>query len=232
MRLDMKDLLVNEGRSSKDYESPRDRKFHERCLHGSLEDMEDLPDKSPMRYHTKMSTHRSPVDHLRPLFRFYFSRAGQHIDKVYSEIAAHMNMRSFRGQHLWEHANDVFEKHKVSYRFRQLAIPGAWWWGDEYVYVDEQRILRRGRRLKAPPRKKEDPTEIPIDQNTKYEKLAGIWYWIRTGTKKEARPWIHTGDQGEILKITWREFIVSKNAILEKRQLSKKDLKRLELKND
>jgi len=239
MRKDMKRVIITPGRSQ--YfgfrNSSHDRRVRaKRALHDGRHD--DLPTHEPM---SMGRGSKAFTDHLGPAERFLHKRVGRPWNDVWSEICEHADNRSVDGEHLRIHVKrDLVETSHgevVRRRERFGAIGG--------LYVDGAGVLRAGAapgwkvgvraRRKA---EKEARARVALDRDGKtYRKVCGIWYAMVLGegsaegrdawrdeTPDAAGParWVLPGE-GRTVQVPVAGTI---------RQLGKRDLRRLGLKND
>jgi hypothetical protein len=188
---------------------------------------EDLPDHEGIR-HSHRGWGRSPVDHLAPLWRFFNSRVGKKWNDVYSEVCQWMNLNSFPGKHMSEHVEAIYSK---QYSVSQWTTAG-WSWGGVTLYVDAQGFLSRKLYVSTFRRKYGNQPAPPVtkikEDGILYEKLDGIWYEVEYGKRVKTIP-MGTDSCGNLI---WRDFVINPDAMLKKRQLGKKELGKLGVKND
>lgn len=182
--------------------------------------METLPEKAGIRRnHTGWGF--SFGDRLSPLWGFLKKNAGRPWDEVYSEICQHADNRSIRGYHVREHVQDY-----VTGSGGQ-DYPNRYWRRSDPFWVDDEGILCFGgdRNKYHYPEPKLDPNQCKIG-NRLFERVNECWFevWYEKESKCRKR-WNYTSNQEEV-EYSYNEIKVCQ------RQLSKKDLRDLGLKND
>ncbi len=172
---------------------------------GRQQSLDDLPAKEGMRRPYGWE-HKTFGDRTQPLTRMLRSNLGRPWDKVYSEICQHADSRSIRGYHIREHV------------WMEVATWGEynaatrWWW--KPFYIDAKGFLRERphRRWRY---KRDEQSEYLRIGNGLYKSVNDCWFEVWTEKKNQ-----YTRDFGWI------------NAEVEcKRQLSKRELQKLGLKN-
>ncbi|RMH11305.1 MAG: hypothetical protein D6698_16595 [Gammaproteobacteria bacterium] len=204
MREDIHHLLVDAGRARWTYKEKRGKR---------------KKSKSPQR------------DHITPLIRFLHSRTGQPWSKVHGEISSrYRGRRNLHSNHVWDHVWGLVEEKPLSYDppYHSNGYPLFY----PNLYVDQHGILRSAPRYKYPP-KKQDSDLFRRDGKV-YLRIEGIWYCM--GQEEEVeREWRGHCYRLSIFRLrprhqTWIEAARAKVwSPRSKRQLSKKELKALNL---
>lgn len=193
-------------------------------------------------------------DHIRPLEGYLKSRVGYEWNDTYSEISKNLPANSMAGHHIREqHIKSMVELNpkerdgKYGYYARRYANPEKGsnlckrdgWVFTEYshgeFYVDFNGILRRAPRIKYRAPVPEMTKKVVDDQA--YEKIDGIWYATKyqTQTRQVLDSWSNyiynrVKDDRAIPPIPSRTETYE--ILIEKKQLSSKELRALGLIND
>lgn len=216
MRADLKDVIVDTGR----YKNGEKKTSSLKGLRE--EQIETLPEKQGMRKnHTGWGFEFG--DRTNPLFKFLRKNVGRPWADVWSEICEHCDNRTIRGKHLRDHVRqDVYGSggEEAYGRF----------YGNRPFYVDEDGILQSDGRTnrwwigkrRAP---QYDPDKCKIGDNH-YERINACWFqtWYETVERGETY-WNYMMNRKEVR-------YVSEEVLVRKKQLSKRELKALGLKND
>lgn len=197
---------------------------------GKIVQTEDGPDYEGLtRIPSRMGDDKDFSDKLGPLRKYLISSCGRPWNDVYSEIAINIGRKHSEGlrhikeahidvaTHTYRDSNgDIWEcdkdgEHKI----------GRYAWRETFYVEPETGILRcipvKSHRYRG---KSEDPDVIPLDAGTEYRRINGIWYWqqfteevvkVFTGTVRGTK--------------YYKDTIVI--VVVKKRQLGKKELKRL-----
>jgi len=211
MRKDMAKLIIKGHSRSKD--RTNSSKF-------KLRDWEDASDRAKMKEGYERSD--GPRDHLNPLYNFLKSNVGRPWSKVYAEICAVADARSFEGKHLREH----IDREVLSEEALIALLERRWWYRYGYdFYCDAGGILRRldktARRKYKPHR---NPDECEIDGNP-YVRIKGCWFAAKYREYEECREEWDWMTQKKVKRY------YPKRETLHVRQLNKKELKVLGLTN-
>jgi hypothetical protein len=216
MRKDMAKLIV------KGHSRPKDRSNSTKCKE---RDWENAPERGKMR-EPDYGWSDGPIDHLNPLFNFLKSNVGRPWAKVYSEICAVADARSFAGKHLREHIDGwVFSEEEL------IARLGRRWWYRGYrdFYYDSKGILRRwgneNERRKSYWKDRQDPNKCYID-NRPYVRINGCWFegeYYTIPTEKLEYQYVPGERKMQLLP---------KQYVRSVKQLNKKELKALGLSNE
>lgn len=212
MRPDMQHLLVERGHAGRSWSFKRPKGWKARCRFRNEEDeqMESF-----------IEPHRWPAfsENLAPLYRFLEAQVGRPWDKVYSEIRAQVNADSAVQYHILQHLYDrlVVEVwrgddgqlwHRRWGEHRPLSESR---WARLYVCPDTK-LVRRIKRRQETPRKQKPPEHLPATgPDHEYRDLAGQWYEVWWGTINQNGTWVR--------------------AIVQKRQLGYKELRKLGLRD-
>ena len=177
-------------------------------------------------------------DLLGPLRRFLRKNVGRPWDKVYSEMKERLDDRKAPDRHVFEHVDGEVETHALidgdgelyiwSYRVRAPVYgfyvdprTGLLCWSDNNPW--------RKARSKSKSAV-EEITHIRLSENSSYVKLNGIWYFI------EFKPYEKEEDHDQanhpLRSILIPEISSASLLLLRKKQLSHKELKTANLKND
>jgi hypothetical protein len=198
MRQDMNHVLVERPRigHKNKYHDVRQRYDYR----SGDEDDYDMPRRG-MRsvYGDRHGSYRKSLnENLQPLRRFLWSQVGRPWDKVYSEIAAHVNRNNAVQLHImqhlkWEVETDprVIEETKGYYKNRTRR-------GRTSLYVDpKDGILKAYRCRKAQPESKAARTSAtpdvylhPTQENVQYRKIEGRWHEVRYAWYERKRPYM------------------------------------------
>ena len=180
---------------------------------------------------------KSFSDLLGPLRRYLRRNVGRPWDKVYSELAQHLDKRKTTGIHIFDHVKWEVEQNcfvgedgKVYQRRYRRTDPVS----GLYVHPrtgllcwsDSKSIWHQTLANKRAERKRQTEWRVPISGNRHYVKLNGIWYiadierYTRSErpAEEEARMTLVEENQ-----TTWR--------VTNKRQCSRKELKAAGLTN-
>jgi hypothetical protein len=170
-------------------------------------------------------------ENLSPLWRFLRSRVGQPWDAVYSEVCQQINKNSAVQLHVWQHLmqNVVTDPHKVLGDVDPRR-------GSDFYVEPATGLLRE--KISAPRRSDPAPSavnRIEIDATHEYRRLDGIWYELTLAPlPKTERVYDLASRQiycpgvsesaAHFLKYYGRGVYATR-----KRQLNKKELRRLKL---
>jgi hypothetical protein len=214
MREDMAKVIVERPRIV-DYRSRK----------GRARPLAELPKQLGMR-RSQQERHGEKLlnENLNPLRRYLERQVGRPWDKVYAEIAARLRAASTVQQHVRDHLKDF-----VATRPRRGISPwyrygdGLWY---QPLYVDPRDgILKRTDRLPEARKRRETRRrrKAPVDRielSSLHElrRIKGIWYDVSLEFVPEYLP--TTANNPD------RRYVVAK------RQLSKKELRRLGLANE
>jgi hypothetical protein len=180
-----------------------DREIFKDCRRNRLPD-EDLPTHEPM----KMWTTKGFSDRLRPLYGMLRKNCGRYWDDVWSEICAQADIRNVAGWHLRSHITWMVST-TIAYDENGKVVGGRRYGYLKEFHVDKDGILCETNRDPAP-RYRRDPR---LDYKGA-GKVNGCWF------------------KGE-----WRKKLFSLTSqpeyvFVAEKQLNRKELKRLGLKND
>jgi len=126
MRSDMKDLIIDVGRSPK--WKPRSRRSEKQSVYYHYVNGEAMWPLYVCRYERFR-------DRLGPLRKFLKSQCGRKWNDVYSDICKQVDRRCIRGYHLHTHVDGMVERYAP-------AWAGYIKWWRRSLYVDEEGILR------------------------------------------------------------------------------------------
>lgn len=184
-------------------------------------------------YHKKLGD-KSFSDVLGPMRKYLKSRCGLPWNDTYSEIKRVLGDAPWGVQHIITAHLDVAT---CTYR----GIDGHVWVCDKHgvkridkthyyslFYVEpETGLLREAPRRRYSYKKEADPDVIPIGDREEYRKINGIWHHRTWATIEEVGPINQTGRWIKRPERDLKELVLWEK----KRQLGKKQLKELRLKN-
>jgi len=194
-----------------------------------------LPVSSKQEGYNKKLGDKDFTDVLGPLHRYLRSSCGRLWNDVYSEIKRTLGNAGWGVRHIISAHLDV-----AIHTYR--GADGNVWVSDKHgvhqvggLYYDfyvepESGLLREGtryRKWRSVTREKErtKPLEfVPIEDGKEYRKIAGIWY-LHEFTEVEVKTPVFL--RGSLFRVHSETRIISKS----KRQLGKKQLKELGLRN-
>lgn len=225
MRSDMSKVVIERPRSGGACRTPnQDRRFLPRRsfrpidVDEDYEPFEGLPHLESLRArHKRYGRWKDFTDLLGPLRRFLESRKGLKWDDVYSEIARDLNRNSVTHNHIYQHLFQFVDINTAVLADGSLSnADGRGIRSDFYVCPVTGILLKNNitswkarRRARLSEEKKElAKTYVKIDESSRYEKIDGIWYRLDTRDIIEWDCSMHVTD---------------------KRQLSKKEIRRLGL---
>lgn len=217
MRKDMAKLIV------KGHSRPKDRsnsKLKNR-------DWENSPDHAGMKdAYTRDYCYDGPIDHLNPLYNFLKSNLGRPWAKVYAEICAVADQRSFAGKHLREHID-----REVLSEEAMCALLGKRWYRGGYrdFYYDSKGILRRvgneNERRKSYWKDRQNPDQCVID-DCPYVRINNCWFEGEYFTiPTDPLEWQYVPSERKMQQLP-------KRYVRSVKQLNKKALKSLGLSNE
>lgn len=212
MRDDMKDLII------KGHSRPKDRSNSRKY---KVRDLEDAPERSRMR--EEHGWRDGPLDNLNPLIKYLKANIGRPWSKVYAEICAVADSRSFEGRHLREHIDGyVFSEEELVARMSHRW--GFRGWRD--FYYDSKGILRQND-FKPYKRHREDYNpDICYISNRPYTRINGCWFEGEYFTiPTEALEWQYIPSER-------KRQLLPKQYIRGLKQLNKKELRALGLSNE
>jgi hypothetical protein len=227
MRQDMKDLLVNTGRSG-DYAKSRRARFK----HADPELLPRRISQATFGWYA-----RSQGDRLAPLRRFLEVNCGRPWADIYSEICAVSDARTIRGYHLREHVHQYVRQYEHDLGQRAW---GSFFVGADGILHQESRLTNAERAARWKNSLQWDPKEkkwkLPKPPNPKvtdnadrwWEKIEGYWYEFTVTHIKTTYPVEWLIDRGNNVVDIGREL---KERIFDKtikRQVDSKTIKKLE----
>jgi hypothetical protein len=190
---------------------------------GRARPLEELPKQLGMR-RSQQERHGEKLlnENLNPLRRYLDRQVGRPWDKVYAEIAARLRADNTVQQHVRDHLEDfvAIKPRRISSRYRRDAL----WY--EPLYVDPRdgilkrtdRLLEVRKRREARKREKSLVERIELSSLHELRRIKGIWYDVLLEFLPEYLPTTVNNPD--------RRYVVAK------RQLSKKELRRLGLTNE
>jgi hypothetical protein len=209
----MHHLLVERGHAGRSWTFKRPKGWKTRCRFRNEEDADD-DSFIALRHRPFFS------ENLNPLYRYLDAQVGRPWDKVYSEIRAHVN------------ADTAVQYHILQHLYDRLAVrvwredDGILWYQPEWgrslpldqgwhvrLYVcPDTGLIRRIKRRRESPEVKKPPDHLPATgPDHEYRDLNGQWYEVWWGTINQ---------DGTCIR-----------AIVQKRQLSYKELRKLGLRD-
>lgn len=222
----------------------RSRLMHEHNVHATVKkDPDSLPKqgKMSMGYGSK-----SLSDNLRPLERFLRKNVGRPWDKVWSEISKECPAAGVMQQHIRDHIVQMVETNvrlvegvpcSLNYTTRGWRPIQSYYWDQLYV-CPKTGLLRLAKKKARPKQRRTRP--IWISKDTQAHMIDGQWYEIRVAQMSET----HRSNPRMVIDIIrgsmLRDYDVFRILIetygipgiygVSKRQLSKRELKKLGLK--
>lgn len=249
MRSDMSKVLVTRSRfgggSKAKRKARRQRVKLDYDENGQPYDANALPKRQKIRLGNLMDwdERKGLNEFLNPLWRLLRSRCGKPWDKVYSEICANIRLDSAVQRHILEHLHQAVESNAVygddgkvysgdmtySHRYSEL-------WNDTF-FVDSHGILRQYRRKSTGrPVKTPDNVRTLVSCKRYLVCCEGIWYDVyvtRASRLVSLLPQSrHDAALGAIICKNDYFWTGKSIHIKQKKQLSKKDLKRYGLTNN
>lgn len=212
MRKDMPKLIVKGHSRSKDSGNRPKMKFCE---------FEDAPERESMKRREDLC-YSGPIDHINPLYNFLKENIGRPWAKVYAEICAVADARSFAGKHLREH----IDREVLSEEAMIVLMERRWYHGGmRDFYYDAKGILCCvGDRVKNVYREKRNPNECAIDGKP-YLRINGCWFEGEHYTiPTQELSWQYVPNERKMR-------LMPQNYTRSVKQLNKKELKRLGLSN-
>lgn len=180
---------------------------------------------------------KSLNENLSPLWRFLRSRVGRRWDDVYSEVCEQINRKSAVQLHVWQHLMErvVTDPHKVLGDV-SLGMHRR----TSYFFV-EPATGRLREKMEGPRRSKpvEQAVErIKVDATHEYRRLDGIWYELTLAPLPESERiydmasrqyyWPQMSETPYHLE----KYYGRKVYATRKRQLNKKEIRKLQLTTD
>ena len=216
MRADMKDVIIDTGRTGKDYDDVAKVQITGK----SIDELDDLPEQEGIKKRLKGGWGAQLADRIEPLRKFLRANVGRPWDKVFSEICEHADLRSLRGKHLREHVDSEVD----TWNKRQSKLQARWSRARAF-YADEHGILREDtewRRYRYKP--KIDPDRCVIGDR-RFERINGCWFEAWYIKEEVAR------QEWNYFSQTNRTVYSMVEVVDKKRQLSKNELRDLHLSN-
>jgi hypothetical protein len=159
------------------------------------------PEQAPLTEPMSMSRGSKHLnENLAPLRRFLLSRVGRPWDAVHSEICAHLRVTSAVQKHVLDHLRDMVYIHVVREgdglyelgRYGGKRVLGSRW---AAVYVcPDSGLLKK---VPPPPPRSRPPVVrevVPIDANSQYRKIDGLWFKITLSPLPDASAWTTARD--------------------------------------
>jgi hypothetical protein len=176
---------------------------------------------------------KSLNDNLNPLRNLLRSRLGQPWNQVHSELSRRLDSNSMTGLHVLDHVRDYVTVNVELINDVPYSCGGGWrrfraLYGEDTFYVHpETGILCAGGAKPIAPSIISGEgiaakRSIRIDRYHRYERIDGIWYWVKFADLPLHQP---------IWDVVERRMVQSDypctRYAMEKRQCNKRDLKRL-----
>jgi hypothetical protein len=222
-------LLTEQERANSKAKSA---KWGKRLKYNPDSDYEDEPVRASSSRHQQQrwsnDGNKSLTDSLGSLHGFLRKNIGKPWNEVYSHLAKNLDRRSVSGHHVWTHIWDFVEKDALLYT--DGAIRTVRGYTPHWYYVHPHTGIlcdsRNNGWFNGRPKKKKTNYhfEIKLNDRTYYALIDGIWYH----TKKSVINVYSTerGWRDKYYVRTTQEAVYSN-----KRQLGKKELKKLGLKS-
>ncbi len=217
MRRDMKDVIIDTGRTGKDWDSISRTRMNGK----SIDELDNLPQQEGIKRRLTDSWNIQLADRIAPLVKFLRANVGRPWDKVFSEICEHADARSLRGKHLREHVE--FEVDTWSER---LAKNDKRWPRSSRFYVDAHGILREDTNRRYYQQKPNYDPDVCVLGDRHFERINACWFEV--WYVKEKRPF----QRWDFIKRTNIVEYSLVEVVSRKRQLGKKQLRDLGLSND
>lgn len=212
MRPDMHHLLVERGHAGRSW-SYKPQGWSKRCRFRNEED-DQIESHLPLRHRPQFS------ENLSPLYRFLEAQVGRPWDKVYAEVRENVDADSAVQYHILQHLYDRIavsvwrEDDGVLWfqsrwgRSRPLSVS----WGIRLYVCPDSGLIRRVKRRRDQVEPEKPPDHLAANgPDHEYRELAGQWYEVWWGTINQNGTWIR--------------------AIVQKRQLGYKELRKLGLRD-
>ena len=187
--------------------------------------------------------HKEFTDVLGPLYGFLEKNVGRPWDDVYSELCKGLDRRSVTGLHVFTHLWQYVDRDVVMFDDGKVRVPGYHSWSepsDFYIHPytkilcaqpDRRWTYRAYNRNRS---KDQDVTSFPIWQRDdglggeSYERIDGLWYQVEWALEDK-----FAGYHKSLLPSSgyspWRTK--QEQVVLKKRQLGRKELRHLGLRN-
>lgn len=210
MRNDMKDVIIDCVRH-------KDRWGMSRRIKCDLEDM-------PVREKIRNEYNKTQSDRLSPLIKALEKHVGEYWDDVWSSICKNSDERSVRGYHLRRHVKDYVCTVILKDKNDIVFCDGAPYFV-AYIpfYVDEDGILKKNPRYfdkKKTARPQKEQVKKTLDDGSIIQKISGIWYFVRC--EESSVPF---------KTVTGKIFFKTEVKVFKVKQLSKKEMKTLGVRN-
>jgi len=248
MRVDMHKVICERPRPFSGSVNPKGDPYRKLAL-------EDQPAVESMK--ARHANTRPFNENLRPLEKWLRANVGRPWDKVYSEACEVIKPASTVRNHVKIHLLDMVARHVVlldgvpCVNDRRRLGGGYTELRDRDLFVDPaNKLLRVYRRRHSDPKAAEtvrllasesaDPQEFGLAPRKNercikrhlYRKLSGCWFEVRECELLAGRWSNYVPAQVDLNRLDRERFYQPKLRTLSKRQLSKKELARLGLKND
>lgn len=209
MRKDYARLIIDCTRNPNDWDINKD------CRRNRLP-VEDLPIREPM----KMKADKGFNDRLSPLYGLLRKNCGRYWDDVWSEICTQADIRNVAGWHLRQHIETMVST-KIVYNEKGEPTgpaPRRWYKDIREFYVDEHGILRETH--PGPPVVANRRQHPQLKPGKGVSKINGCWF---------EGEWV---ERSVLTVAIFNKIHLPKYVFRPDRQLNRKELKRLGLKND
>lgn len=235
MREHFSKLLTEQERSNSGAKSA---KWGRRLKYDPDSDYEDEPRRvsSSRRQQERWTGEdKSLTDVLSPLRGYLRKNVGRKWDDVYGELCGALDRRSVSGLHVFQHLRDYVDTNCwIGEKTGKVYTDGArgTTQPDEFYVHPWTGLLcevpRTKRRWWYHDRPKEPVTEIHLEPGKSYKQIEGIWYYTEW-TKVKLYRYRETHWPRKDQYRYWESY--EDQVFQKKRQLNKKELKSLKLKN-
>lgn len=239
MRDDMKHIIIDTARRGSGYLDYRAVRRKKRRQKDTLKES-----YSKKGYDLR----KSESDRLSPLRRMLQKNSGRKWDDVYSEICKSCDVRGIRGYHLRDHVRYMVDMNTYRDENGKVWIRAQWreycpedtHYGDE-LYVDPEGYLRHIPRKNSSRRRRNSNENLKKINGAYFARKEGIWYKLTTVPapklyNAQKYNWISRADYcdailGECSRYDLRRFYNEYIYAIDKKQLNRKELRKLNLKN-
>lgn len=213
MRSDMHHLLVERGHVHARWVNRMAKSWGSRCRFRNDED-EQRESLLPLKWRPVFS------ENLSPLYRFLEAQVGRPWDKVYAEVREHVDADSAVQYHILQHLYDriavsVWREDDGVLWFQSRwgrSRPLSESWGIRLYVCPDSGLIRRVKRRRDQVEPEKPPDHLAASgPDHEYRQLAGQWYEVWWSTINQDGTWVR--------------------AIVQKRQLGYKELRKLGLRD-
>lgn len=213
MRPDMHHLLVERGHAGTGYTRHQPKGWSARCRFRNEDDDQQESFIEPRRL-PQFS------ENLAPLRRYLEAQVGRPWNKVYAEIRSRVNADTAVQYHILQHLYD-----RLAVTVWRDAVGELWYrerwgrvepligrWGPDLYVCPDTGLLKRVKRKPRPVQPDPQPDRLPASgPDHEYRDVGGQWYEVWWGSVNQNGTWIR--------------------AIVQKRQLGYKELRKLGLRD-